>query len=268
MRKRLKIEKETMSYPAWFDEIVRCPETMGTLRRLHDGYVREDGLKYPIINGIVSLVYPPSLKGRDAEFNRFYNMMAPFYDRSEQFFGKLITGMDMIEGRKEIVSRLNISPGQRLLEVSPGPGVFQELLRARLTDRGEFVSLDLSMGMLQQCQRRHPGLNIHLVHGNGQFLPFADNSFDALFHFGGVNLFNDPDKAIREFIRVVKRDGVVSWGDEGFSKSYKSKIRKKILSTINPGFLKSAPGIPETLHEVKVHEVYGGLGYLVIAKKN
>ena len=122
--------------------------------------------------------------------------------------------------------------------------------------------------MLRQCQRRNPRLNVHLVHGNGQFLPFADDSFDALFHFGGVNLFNEPDKAIHEFIRVVKTNGTVSWGDEGFSKSYRSKTRKKILSAMNPGFLKPAPGIPETLHEVKVHEVYGGLGYLVVAKKN
>jgi len=257
-----------MNYPAWFDEIVRCPETKGTLRRVQDGYVRDDGLKYPVIDEILSVVYPRSLIGQDASFNRFYNVMAPLYDRSEQFFGKLITGMDMIEGRNDIVSRLNISPGLRLLEVSPGPGVFQKLLRERLTDAGEFVSLDLSLNMLRQCQRRSPKFSVHLVHGNGQFLPFADNSFDALFHFGGVNLFNDPDKAIREFIRVVRKNGIVSWGDEGFSKSYRSEIRKKILSTMNPGFLKPAPAIPGTLHDIKVHEVYGGLGYLVVAKKN
>ena len=242
---------------------------MGTkLTRVQDGYVREDALKYPITDGILSIVYPQSLKGTDATYNRFYNMFAPFYDRSERFFGKLITGLDMIEGRKDIVSRLNISPGQRLLEVSPGPGVFQELLRSQLTDQGEFVSLDLSLSMLRQCQLRNPKLNVHLVHGNGQFLPFADNSFDALFHFGGVNLFNDPNKAIQEFIRVVKKDGIVSWGDEGFSKKYKGEIRKKILSAMNPGFLKPMPTIPNTLHETKLHEVYGGLGYLVVAKKN
>ena len=257
-----------MKYPKWFDEIVRCPETGATLTPVHDGYVREDGLKYPMTSEILSIVYPRSLKGQDATYNRFYNVFAPFYDRSERFFGKLITGMDVIEGREDIVSRLNLSPGLRLLEVSPGPGVFQEMLRAHLTDPGEFVSLDLSLSMLRQCQLRNPRLDIHLVHGNGQFLPFADDSFDALFHFGGVNLFNDPDKAIREFIRVVKRGGIVSWGDEGFSKSYKSEIRKKILATLNPGFLKPIPGIPATLHEVKVHEVYGGLGYLVVAKKN
>ena len=122
--------------------------------------------------------------------------------------------------------------------------------------------------MLRQCQSRHANLHVHLVHANGQFLPFADNSFDAVFHFGGVNLFNDPDRALREFIRVVKKDGILSWGDEGFSKSYKGEVRKRILAKLNPGFLKAVPGIPETLHAQKVHEVYGGLGYLIVARKN
>jgi ubiquinone/menaquinone biosynthesis C-methylase UbiE len=68
------------------------------------------------------------------------------------------------------------------------------------------------------------------------FVP-GDNisSFDAVFHFGEVNLFNDPDRALREFIRVAKKNGVVSWGDEGFSKNYKGEIRRRILAKLNPG---------------------------------
>jgi ubiquinone/menaquinone biosynthesis C-methylase UbiE len=63
---------------------------------------------------------------------------------------------------------------------------------------------------------------------------------------GGVNLFNDPDRALREFIRVAKKNGVVSWGDEGFSKNYKGKIRRRILAKLNPGFLKPMPDSGDT----------------------
>ena len=108
----------------------------------------------------------------------------------------------------------------------------------KITDKGELVSLDLSLNMLRQCQKRNRDLNIYLMHGNAQYLPFADNSFDALFHFGGVNLFNDPAKAIGEFIRVVRKDGLVSWGDEGISPNYRNNFRKALLGKINPGFLK------------------------------
>jgi ubiquinone/menaquinone biosynthesis C-methylase UbiE len=155
----------------------------------------------------------------------------------------------------------------KILEVSPGPGVFQKFLRNDIGEEGELVALDLSMGMLRQCQKRNKRLNVELIHGNAQFLPFADNSFDALYHFGGVNLFNDPQKAINEFIRVVKKDGIVSWGDEGFSENYKNERRKKIMVKINPGFAKPHPIIPDSVYDVKENEVYDGLGYLVVARK-
>lgn len=80
--------------------------------------------------------------------------------------GKLLVGVDMIKGKKEIVSFLGLKPGMRLLEVSPGPGVFQEYLRSNIGDNGELVALDLSMGMLRQCQKRNKRLNVHLIHGN------------------------------------------------------------------------------------------------------
>ena len=111
------------------------------------------------------------------------------------------------------------------------------------------------MGMLLQCRKRNKKLNVQLIHGNAQFLPFADNSFDALYHFGGINLFNDPQKAISEFIRVVKKDGIVSWGDEGFSDNYKHERRRKMMLKINPGFAKPHPIVPDSVYDVKENEV-------------
>jgi ubiquinone/menaquinone biosynthesis C-methylase UbiE len=153
------------------------------------------------------------------------------------------------------------------LEVSPGPGVFQKYLRDQIGETGELVALDLSMGMLQQCRKRNGKLNVELIHANAQYLPFADDSFDALFHFGGINLFNDPHKAISEFIRVVKKEGIVSWGDEGFSENYSNERRKKLMLKINPGFAKPRPVIPETVYDSRENEIYEGLGYLVVARK-
>src|SRR3546814_8144504 len=46
-------------------------------------------------------------------------------------------------------------------------------------------------------------------------LPFEDRFFDAAFHFGGINLFDDVEGAIGEMNRVVKPGGRVVFGDEG-----------------------------------------------------
>jgi len=253
-------------YTNWLNSIIRCPETLKALQRNGNNYQSEDRV-YKVKNDILSLVYPAELSGDDAKYNKFYNLFAPLYDLNERVMGKLLVGVDMVKGRKQIISFLGLKPGMRILEVSPGPGVFQKYLRNDIGENGELVSLDLSMGMLRQCQKLNKKLNVQLIHGNAQFLPFADNSFDALFHFGGVNLFNNPQKAISEFIRVVKKDGIVSWGDEGFSEDYKVSAEKKIMIKINPGFAKPRPIIPDSLYDVKENEVYDGLAYLIVAKK-
>ena len=256
-----------MAYSSFVNSILRCPETGEKLQPIEDGLKRADGKTYKVIDGILSAVYPPEISGDDKRWNVFYNILAPLYDINEKVMGRLIAGINMIEGRKEIISYLNLRSGMKILEVSPGPGVFQKFLRDKIGNDGELVSLDLSLGMLRQCQRKNGSLNVQLIHGNAQYLPFAENSFDAVFHFGGVNLFNDPKKDINEFIRVTKEDGIVSWGDEGFSSDYPNNVRRKILSKMNPGYIKPRPNVPATVSEVKEYKVYNGLGYLVTCRK-
>jgi ubiquinone/menaquinone biosynthesis C-methylase UbiE len=99
-------------------------------------------------------------------------------------------------------------------------------------------------------------------------LPFADEAFDAVFHFGGVNLFNEPERAIREFVRVAKKGGIVAWGDESFSPNLPDNMQKRILGKMNPGFLKAKPAIPKELVNVREYEVYDGMVYLVVGEKD
>jgi ubiquinone/menaquinone biosynthesis C-methylase UbiE len=253
-------------YTNWLIDILRSPDTLLPLNHIGEDY-ESDGKVFKVENDILSIVYPDQLDGTDEKYNKFYNLLAPLYDLNERVMGRLLVGVDMVKGRKEIVSLLGLKPGMRILEVSPGPGVFQQYLRNAIGEKGELVALDLSMGMLHQCHKRNKKLNVQLIHGNAQYLPFADNSFDALYHFGGINLFNDPQKAISEFIRVVKKDGIVCWGDEGFSDNYRNERRKRIMLKINPGFAKPRPVTPDSVYDVIVNEVYDGLGYLVVCRK-
>ncbi len=82
-----------------------------------------------------------------------------------------------------------------------------------------------------------------------------------------MNLFNDPDRALAEFARVTRPGGLVSWGDEGFAPGYPNGLRKKMMSRINPGFIKPRPALPAEVEQTQVHEVYGGMGYLVVARR-
>jgi len=61
---------------------------------------------------------------------------------------------------------------------------------------------------------RRWGLQGDLFLGNAECLPFADSSFDVVFHVGGINFFNDRAKAIREMIRVAKPGSRILIADE------------------------------------------------------
>ena len=253
---------------AWVLDILRCPETSQKILANDLGLIRSgDGKFFPDRDGITSLVYPKVLEGNDEKMNRLYEWLAPYYDVSERILGRLLTGVDMLGGRQKIVDLLGLKGGMRLLEVSPGPGVFHPMLRKQLGEDAEIVSIDLSLNMLQQCRKQHASDRIELIQANAQNLPFADESFDALFHFGGVNLFNDPAHALGEFVRVVRKGGLVSWADEQMSESYTHPIGRRVLPRMNPGFNKIPPDVPLGVIKVNKHVVYDGLGYLFVSKK-
>ena len=43
-----------------------------------------------------------------------------------------------------------------------------------------------------------------LFEGEAEHLPFRSESFDCVFHVGGINFFNDKGRALRELVRVAK----------------------------------------------------------------
>lgn len=253
--------------PAWLTAILRCPDTHQSFTAVEGGLRRADGRLFRDLDGVPSLVYPPEVQGEDRKMNRLYERLAPFYDFSERALGRLLTGVDMQESRAQMASLVVLRPGMRFLEVSPGPGVFFPWFRQRLGPGSQYAAIDLSMAMLRECRARHASLDVELIHGNAQYLPFADESFDALFHFGGVNLFNEPTRALDEFVRVVRKGGTLAWGDEQMSARFRHPLGRHLLPRLNPGFLRTPPAVPGGLVDVRRHEVHRGLGYLYTARR-
>ena len=252
--------------PSWLLEILRCPETLDRLTEHDEVLKRSDGKSYAIVRGIPSLVFPQAARGDDATWQRFYDAFAALYDINERIMGRILTGLNVSAERERLISSLGLQPGMSILEVSPGPGVYQEQIRSLVGSGAHYAAVDLSMGMLTQCQKHHRSLNVCLIHANGSSLPLADGSFDALFHFGGVNLFDEPGRALSEFVRVVRQGGIVSWGDEGFSPSVPDGWKKRFLTRMNPGYLRPPPPPPAGLTDLRRIEVFGGYGYLMVAR--
>jgi ubiquinone/menaquinone biosynthesis C-methylase UbiE len=180
-------------------------------------------------------------------------------------------GMDEATGRREITDRLE-PHGGKVLEVSVGPGVNLPYLVHR-PDVSEVFGLDISLGQLNQCQRyvARKGWGVDLFLGNGEQLPFAENSFEGVFHVGGINFFNDKKAAIHEMIRVAKPGTRILIADEtekgalgyekfipGFKKSFGSQ-RAPIVPPVDL--------VPKEMLETRVSDAWKGWLYCLEFRK-
>jgi ubiquinone/menaquinone biosynthesis C-methylase UbiE len=95
--------------------------------------------------------------------------------------------------------------GPRVLEVSFGTGYLMSLYAARF----ETTGLDYNPRMIAATQKRlnQHGLQAKLVRGDAHAMPFPDDSFDTLINTDAFTLYNDPQKAMGEFHRVLRPGG-------------------------------------------------------------
>lgn len=205
---------------------VMKPETLAILCNPHNHeplqYVREPtlqewlvgvntGQRFPIQYGIPVFVTEQEVTGSNKKYQTFYDRIARGYDLSERIVGDLFWGgRDRV--RRAILEDVTIHEGDCVLEVSIGTGTNLRYL----PEHARYVGLDLSIGMLRQCQRnlQRWKRDAELVQGLAERLPFRDAVFDVVLHFGGINYFNDKAGAILEMVRVARSGARLFIGDE------------------------------------------------------
>jgi ubiquinone/menaquinone biosynthesis C-methylase UbiE len=112
--------------------------------------------------------------------------------------------------RDKVLRHLPSRTGLKLLDVAVGDGVYLDWLPADWS----IVGIDISTAQLKACQQRACGRDLPLVLGEAEDLPFQNRQFDAVLSIGGFNYFNDPERALREMVRVVRPGGAVVISDE------------------------------------------------------
>ena len=253
--------------PATHDALEICSNSDLSGRREESLANSRTGRRFAVCDGIPVFLGEGQVSGANQKYQVLYDRMARFYDFSTWLYSHW-KGMTVESRLREYLDELEVRPGHRVLEVSVGTGRNLQFL-----PRGaRCFGLDLSWGMLRRCRRNAAKwkLDVSLFQGLAEQLPFRDAVFDVVFHFWGINFFNDRSAALREMVRVAKPGTKFIIGDEN-----EELARKYEKLPVTGGFYGdraqaiTAPVdlLPAGMEEVRVKNIAGGDLYCLSFRK-
>jgi demethylmenaquinone methyltransferase/2-methoxy-6-polyprenyl-1,4-benzoquinol methylase len=127
---------------------------------------------------------------------------APYYDTVNQIFSLGSGGWY----RRRCLVRAGLKAGDHLLDVAVGTGLIASSALKIVGSDGVVIGLDISEAMLDEARRK---LDIPLVQGTAEALPFADETLDFLVMGYAIRHIADLDKCLLEFRRVLKPGGTI-----------------------------------------------------------
>lgn len=133
---------------------------------------------------------------------------APFTDSVPENYDRYMGPMLFEPYAEDLVARLKLREGMRVLEVACGTGIVTRRLREALPASAKLIATDLSEPMLAFARRKFSsGESIEWQQADALALPFADQSFDAVLCQFGLMFVPDKPAALREMHRVLASGG-------------------------------------------------------------
>ena len=158
-----------------------------------------------------------------------YDKLAKVYD--------LTFGPTLHPGRIQAIQRMNIQPGERVLEVGVGTGINLSLYPKHCSVTG----IDFSGSMLEKARERaqRKGIrNMRLLQMDAGDLKFADGSFDIVYAPYLISVVPDPLRVAQEMHRVCRSGGRIIFLNHFLSPNALLSRIERIISpyTIHIGF--------------------------------
>lgn len=121
--------------------------------------------------------------------------------------------------QESLLAEADPQVGENILDVSCGTGLITMPLAKLVGTTGMIAAIDISDGMIEKAwaEKKRIGLNnINFRQMNAEVLEFEDNLFDVVICSLGLMYFPNPEKALREMVRVLKPGGralALVWGE-------------------------------------------------------
>ena len=117
--------------------------------------------------------------------------------------------------KKRMVKWVKPGAGHAILDVGCGAGYFLNLIRKRYREEGHeplIVGIDVSahqVSYMAERMHREGVSRVIAATANGEFLPFADESFDLVTCSEVIEHIRNPKRALEEMRRILKPTGML-----------------------------------------------------------
>lgn len=112
--------------------------------------------------------------------------------------------------------RHGIEPGMRVLEVGPGNGRYTIETARRAGSAGKVIAIDIEPKMIERVLRRAQAQainNLEAKVADVYHLPFEEGTFDAIYMITVISEIPEPERAMREFYRVLTPAGTLAFSE-------------------------------------------------------
>jgi len=132
---------------------------------------------------------------------------------SKDFFNARAATWDEKVAEKDVsrleamLARMEITPGDVVLDVGTGTGVFVPFLLQKIGDKGRLVCLDYAEDMLDIARRKNFSGNVEFICADIENSGLPDGIFDAIVCYSVFPHFEDKPRALSEICRVLQPGG-------------------------------------------------------------
>ena len=133
-----------------------------------------------------------------------YKLWSPFYEYHIVDMGWDAPNLSV----KLLIKYLDLNNHLKILDVGAGTGLVGAELNKFLNKDSIIDGVDLSIEMLELAKSKKIYNNLIIM--NAEDMTFNDNSYDSIICTGSLNFGHiDPLKGFHEFIRIVKKNGII-----------------------------------------------------------
>lgn len=139
---------------------------------------------------------------------------------------------EWLSGTSKTLDHMHLRPGQRILEIGPGPGRLL-IPAAERVRPGEAVGIDIQPGMigrLKRCAEKAGASNLTAVLGDAALPQVDEGTFDLVYLVTTLGEIPDRAAALRECYKALKQEGTLSVTELFGDPHYQSRSTVKRLA--------------------------------------